>query len=485
MAKQIVNRGANANDGTGDSLRDGAEKINDNFNEIYSVLGDGENLLTTDIDFGTNKLFYSNKVDSLNDLAAIDPSKYHGLIVHVHATGALYYAHADGWRKLLTDNSTTIANYVDSLDTVAYSGNYNDLNSRPAIPSLITDLGIIDGSAGQVLSTDGTGNFVFRDVVATSIAFSNVTNKPTTLSGYGITDSFTGRYEDLTNLPVLFSGEYADLANKPTIPVDIADLTDNSLLLFDKEYSSLNGRPLIPSDLNQLTDDDGRLFSRDYNDLTNKPTSFNQLTTLQMTLGVEVDEFSNDGGLTDNSETALVTERAVRTYVAAQIPDSLTDLNIVDGSAGQVLTTNGAGVFTFQAAGDTIGNFTLSNSVIDTDDSSPISITPAVFARSDLSVDNSLVVSNDVTVGGNLIVSGDIITTSTGTPEIVSENDIHLTAATRVEVTQSPFKFASFTNAQRDALTAENGDMIYNTDNNRFEAYVNGAWVIIDHSPIV
>ena len=44
MAKQLINRGSNANDGTGDSLRDGADKLNDNFSEIYSVLGNGENL---------------------------------------------------------------------------------------------------------------------------------------------------------------------------------------------------------------------------------------------------------------------------------------------------------------------------------------------------------------------------------------------------------------------------------------------------------
>ena len=471
MAKQILNRGSNANDGTGDSLRDGAAKVNDNFNEIYSVLGDGDNLLTTDIDFGTNNLFYSNFVENLNDLALIDATKYHGLVVHVHATGALYYAHSGAWRKLLSDNSTAIANYTDSLDAVAYSGNYNDLQSRPTIPSLITDLGIVDGSAGQVLSTDGTGNFVFRDVVATSIAFSNVTSKPTTLSGYGITDSFTGRYEDLTNKPTLFSGDYVDLANKPTIPVDIQDLTDDNNLLFDGEYSSLNGRPIIPSDLNQLTDDDSLLFSRSYNDLTSKPTSFSQLTTLQMTLGVEVDEFSNDGGLTDNSETALVTERAVKTYVANTVPSDLTDLGISDGAVGQVLTTNGLGVFTFQDPGDTIGNFTLATSTIDTDDSSPISIIPAVFMRSDLLVENNLEVSN------NLVVNGDIITTSTGTPEIFSDDEIHLTASTRVSVLTSPFKLANFTSTERDALTAENGDTIYNTTTNKFQGYANGTWV--------
>ena len=44
MAKNIINRGSTANDGTGDNLRLGAEKINNNFSEIYTALGDGTNI---------------------------------------------------------------------------------------------------------------------------------------------------------------------------------------------------------------------------------------------------------------------------------------------------------------------------------------------------------------------------------------------------------------------------------------------------------
>ena len=39
MAKQTINIGTTANDGTGDTLRDGGDKINDNFTEIYGVSG--------------------------------------------------------------------------------------------------------------------------------------------------------------------------------------------------------------------------------------------------------------------------------------------------------------------------------------------------------------------------------------------------------------------------------------------------------------
>ena len=46
MTKQTINRGSAANDGTGDNLRAGAAKVNENFNELYNVLGDGTTLLS-------------------------------------------------------------------------------------------------------------------------------------------------------------------------------------------------------------------------------------------------------------------------------------------------------------------------------------------------------------------------------------------------------------------------------------------------------
>ena len=41
MAKQSISIGSIANDGTGSNLRDGGDIINDNFNEIYTAIGDG------------------------------------------------------------------------------------------------------------------------------------------------------------------------------------------------------------------------------------------------------------------------------------------------------------------------------------------------------------------------------------------------------------------------------------------------------------
>ena len=44
MAKQALNLGTAANDNTGDTLRGGGDKINDNFTELYTAIGNGTTL---------------------------------------------------------------------------------------------------------------------------------------------------------------------------------------------------------------------------------------------------------------------------------------------------------------------------------------------------------------------------------------------------------------------------------------------------------
>lgn len=59
MAKQSINIGISPNDGNGDTLRDGATKVNDNFDELYAALGDG-----TDLSVGLGKTVISIDTDT-------------------------------------------------------------------------------------------------------------------------------------------------------------------------------------------------------------------------------------------------------------------------------------------------------------------------------------------------------------------------------------------------------------------------------------
>ena len=83
MTKQTINRGTAANDGTGDNLRAGAAKVNENFDEIYTVLGDGTTLLSGNYitDASTNTL--TNKaINGSNNTITNIPSSALGTLAN-------------------------------------------------------------------------------------------------------------------------------------------------------------------------------------------------------------------------------------------------------------------------------------------------------------------------------------------------------------------------------------------------------------------
>lgn len=61
MAYQAIGRGTSANDGTGDDLRTGAGKLNANFVEVYTYLGDGSTLSSDAVVTATATQTLTNK----------------------------------------------------------------------------------------------------------------------------------------------------------------------------------------------------------------------------------------------------------------------------------------------------------------------------------------------------------------------------------------------------------------------------------------
>ena len=75
MGKKVINRGISANDGSGDNLRAGALKINENFDEIYTALGDGSTLLTgTYVTTGANQVLANKTINGNNNTITNIPS---------------------------------------------------------------------------------------------------------------------------------------------------------------------------------------------------------------------------------------------------------------------------------------------------------------------------------------------------------------------------------------------------------------------------
>ena len=69
-------------------------------------------------------------------------------------------AQADDHIRLI---KTVLKNTFPNLNG-AVTATPADLNNTSAIPTTLTDLGITDGSSGQVLTTNGSGGFTFTTV---------------------------------------------------------------------------------------------------------------------------------------------------------------------------------------------------------------------------------------------------------------------------------------------------------------------------------
>lgn len=62
MTRQVLNRGTTANDGTGDTLRQAAQKIEQNFEEIYLKLGGDSNVLMPLVSFDSDGLIFEGSL---------------------------------------------------------------------------------------------------------------------------------------------------------------------------------------------------------------------------------------------------------------------------------------------------------------------------------------------------------------------------------------------------------------------------------------
>ena len=81
----------------------------------------------------------------------------------------------------------------------------------------------------------------------------------------------------------------------------------------------------------------------------------------------------------------------------------------------------------------------------------------------------------------NVTITGALDITSTGNTTFTAGANIQLDATNRVQVQDTPFKLASFTNATRSSNipSPANGDLIYNSTEHKVQAYLNGSWLTL------
>lgn len=328
--------------------------------------------------------------------------------------------------KIIGGDGITTSSNVEGAITVnaSFSGSYLDLLNKPSIPVSLLDLGISDGSNGQVLTTNGVGSFSFQNITAGLAAVAT-----------------SGSYNDLTDRPTIPSSVFSTLAVSGQSNI-VADNTSDTLTIVAGTGIS-------------ITTDAGN----DTLTITNSSVGTTYSVSAETSGANTVLRLTGSDASTDDVIFAAGTDISIARTDANTITISSTATSGVD-----------------------IGSFVFTGTNIDTDDSSGITITPTVTLQSDLTIQNELTVNNLTTINGQLnaqdiYFTGTINSQGSGTPEIFSDNEILLTAGTRVSVTSSPIKMASFTTAERDTLVPANGDMIYNSTTHKFQGYANGLWV--------
>jgi len=123
MAKQTVNLGSSANDGTGDPLRTAFDKINDNFDELYlySTASSGNNITITGNTIAS---------DNTNGNITLDPNGTGDIVIATgaelqltdHTDNAVVFSDASG-------NLTMSAGFTFDGTNVATTGSIS-VNSR-------------------------------------------------------------------------------------------------------------------------------------------------------------------------------------------------------------------------------------------------------------------------------------------------------------------------------------------------------------------
>ena len=418
---------------------------------------------------------------SLTDLSVSVGTAGTANLAYNNATGVFDYTPPDLSTFLttvafsdLTGTPTTIAGYGI---TDAFDGDYGNLTNAPTIPADLTDLGITDGTSGQVLSTDGSGNFTFvnqtggggggattlgglTDVSSTApssgqvLKWSGTEWAPATdltssggSGGIALTDlsvssasnfgsgnltyntstgvfiftppdlstysTFSGNYSDLQGLPSLFSGSYTDLTNTPA--------TSDNLELSLTGTTTLN---LVNGDDNSIID------SINLNTITGG-LSYNDLDDLPSLFSGSYLDLTNAPAIP--SLAGYATQVYVQNYVAGLSSDNVTEgsTNLyfnderVDDRVNALISAGVGLTSTYNDSGNLL-TIDIGQAVGTTDNVTFNDVTVSGTLTSDDITSGTISIAGDATITGNLTVQG---TTTSLNSTTLDVDDINITVA--------------------------------------------------------
>ena len=154
MAYQALGLGSSANDGTGDDLRTGGDKINDNFVELYTKLGNGSALSNLTFPTGTDTIVGRATTDTLTNKTLTTPT-----IASITNGGTVTIP--SGADTLVARTSTdTLTNKTLTAPKIANAGFIADANGNEQVifqttASAVNEIQIRNAATGGAASSGG------------------------------------------------------------------------------------------------------------------------------------------------------------------------------------------------------------------------------------------------------------------------------------------------------------------------------------------
>ena len=161
MARQNISTGSSANDGTGDTLRSAATKINSNFTEIYDFLGTpgDSSTLASSVRFEDSAVLFEGLTADANEtrLYVENPTADRSVIIPNASGNIVLDTHTQTLtNKTLTSPTINTAKVGTSLNDT----NGNELFKVTATGSAVNEFTVANGASsnGPTLSATGGGS---------------------------------------------------------------------------------------------------------------------------------------------------------------------------------------------------------------------------------------------------------------------------------------------------------------------------------------